>query len=670
MKTAKIFLLLLLMPLVGFCQMKPVKLTCVLINDDGSVLLNWYPYYSSPDFARYEVYYSNNLTTPFLKVAEITNLSTVSYLHPIGVSGGQAAHYFVKTAAFSGQEINSDTLSAMLLQASVQQQQRNILSWNAIKTPLPPTASHNYQIFRKYGNLSWDLIDSTPNLTYVDSIYSCSVVNYRIVLMDSACQSSSTTAIVPQDILQPATPRLDSVSVNSLGNVELGWSVSNAPDLAGYYIFNFFNGIWDTLAIINNTSTHFYTDLLANPLTTSAQYAVAAYDHCGNTSGDLGIPQSQKTILLNLPQPDVCLDKIELSWSAYINLPGQVSNYTVFIRENNDNFIPVSIVADTVYNYTHTGLEHNIVYSYYIRANSKNGTHSSSSPIQSLKVIKPGLPDYFYIANATVEKNRSIRLKLFPDSTANISHYELMRAQKAEGPYISIKSFEPPAKQITVYDSSVNVGRFAYYYQFYVYDSCGNLSTFSNLFNTILLKNSESETSMFEWNITKGFDAENGAFEVYRLEGDSLILLAILPPDNLSFTDPDFVPANFEETRYYQVAGVENPGNKYGFKEKTWSNILAFEPEFQFYLPNAFTPTHESNKIFKPIALAYTEKDYYMAIFNRFGQRIFETTDFHEGWNGKHNGRLVNSGPYAYYIRVLSKSGKYHIKTGLIILLD
>lgn len=670
MKALKILGILLWLTLPAFGQMKPVKFTCLLINDDESVLLNWYPQYGNVDFARYEVYHSVNKTSPYIKIADVNNIAAVSYLHTAGVSGNQTAHYFIKTVAFTGSSINSDTLSAMMLVAASQQQRTNVLSWNSIKDPLPVTARPFYHIFRKYGNSSWVLIDSTQNTQFKDSIYTCLPTSYRIVLMDSACQSSSTVAPVPRDIIQPASPVLDSVSVAQNGTVILGWTSSSAPDLAGYYVFHYINNIWDTLANIQDPQATTFTELTLAALNNPLQYAVASYDHCGNTSGDLGIPQTQKTIYLETPQANVCNDKVNLSWTEYINLPSGISTYDVYIRENNDEFQLKAQLPGTITSFSHTNLEHNVLYSYFIRVRGNDGVHTASSPIQSFKVVKPGLPGYFYIPSVTVEENRYVKIKLYPDSLTSITKFDLMRAENASGTYSLIKSFLPPAKVLSFNDSTAVVNRKHYFYQFYVYDSCGNLSVFSNLINTILLQSSKDDVTLLEWNFLKGFDAETESYEVYRKEGDSLILLDILSPDVLQYRDPELSSGTIEETRYYQIAAVENNGNQYGFKEKSWSNVLAIEPEFRLFFPNAFTPARDNNQIFKPISIAYSESNFYMAIFNRFGQKIFETTDFNQGWDGKHKGNLVHSGPYAYYVRILSKKGKYYEKTGLVILLD
>ncbi|MFZ4414002.1 MAG: gliding motility-associated C-terminal domain-containing protein [Bacteroidales bacterium] len=69
------------------------------------------------------------------------------------------------------------------------------------------------------------------------------------------------------------------------------------------------------------------------------------------------------------------------------------------------------------------------------------------------------------------------------------------------------------------------------------------------------------------------------------------------------------------------------------------------------YFPNAFVP-EGINKIFKPKGDFSSATEYYFAVFNRWGQLLFETKDFEQGWNGICDGVALQSGVYVYYIRV------------------
>jgi gliding motility-associated-like protein len=66
------------------------------------------------------------------------------------------------------------------------------------------------------------------------------------------------------------------------------------------------------------------------------------------------------------------------------------------------------------------------------------------------------------------------------------------------------------------------------------------------------------------------------------------------------------------------------------------------------YIPNIFSPNADGiNDIFFVNATAV--KDFYMVIFNRWGEKVFETTDINAGWNGTFNGKLLEPGVYVYH---------------------
>ncbi|MEZ4948236.1 MAG: gliding motility-associated C-terminal domain-containing protein [Saprospiraceae bacterium] len=50
-------------------------------------------------------------------------------------------------------------------------------------------------------------------------------------------------------------------------------------------------------------------------------------------------------------------------------------------------------------------------------------------------------------------------------------------------------------------------------------------------------------------------------------------------------------------------------------------------------------------------ARAPESTDYYFAIYNRWGELVFETNDPNIGWDGVFNGQAVNADVYGYFVR-------------------
>lgn len=66
------------------------------------------------------------------------------------------------------------------------------------------------------------------------------------------------------------------------------------------------------------------------------------------------------------------------------------------------------------------------------------------------------------------------------------------------------------------------------------------------------------------------------------------------------------------------------------------------------YFPNSFTPNNDGlNDIFKPI-ISKPLTQYYFAIYNRLGQKIFETNNQELGWDGNLKGIRQNTGSFIW----------------------
>jgi gliding motility-associated-like protein len=86
------------------------------------------------------------------------------------------------------------------------------------------------------------------------------------------------------------------------------------------------------------------------------------------------------------------------------------------------------------------------------------------------------------------------------------------------------------------------------------------------------------------------------------------------------------------------------------------------------FIPNSFTPNGDGhNDQFKVYANNVTEMR--MMIFNQWGQKIFETTDIANGWDGTLSGKPQPSGVYMYVCRLVLTSGEIVEKKGSINLL-
>jgi gliding motility-associated-like protein len=68
------------------------------------------------------------------------------------------------------------------------------------------------------------------------------------------------------------------------------------------------------------------------------------------------------------------------------------------------------------------------------------------------------------------------------------------------------------------------------------------------------------------------------------------------------------------------------------------------------YLPTAFTPNGDGiNDYFKPVS-SEPLSEYQLIIFDRWGEVVFESTDFEQGWDGRFKGEFVVTNVYSWKV--------------------
>lgn len=144
----------------------------------------------------------------------------------------------------------------------------------------------------------------------------------------------------------------------------------------------------------------------------------------------------------------------------------------------------------------------------------------------------------------------------------------------------------------------------------------------------------------------------------------------------LTIENEDNVPVNFTAipepywlfTGWQSVAGTPiNPNltaDQVSASFNTTDTIIAnFTKEpFLYYVPNTFSPNDDNlNEVFIPVLNAYDPSDYYFAIYDRWGVRIFETNNPEKGWNGTYDGNgshYVENDAYVWKLRVKPIGGR------------
>ena len=85
----------------------------------------------------------------------------------------------------------------------------------------------------------------------------------------------------------------------------------------------------------------------------------------------------------------------------------------------------------------------------------------------------------------------------------------------------------------------------------------------------------------------------------------------------------------------------------------------------QIFVPTAFAPKGK-NKIWLPVTHFVDKSEYTVTVFNRWGNKLFETHDDTKGWDGANALNDV----YVYLITYKNSRGEYKELKGSVLLFD
>ncbi len=142
-----------------------------------------------------------------------------------------------------------------------------------------------------------------------------------------------------------------------------------------------------------------------------------------------------------------------------------------------------------------------------------------------------------------------------------------------------------------------------------------------------------------------------------------------------------------EQNPIYQYTSVgEFPitliaNNQYNCPDTlTHSTYMTVEAKGDISFPNAFVPSASGsnggyfnsnvmdNSVFYPISIGINE--YHLVIYNRWGEKVFETFDVNQGWDGYYRGELSAQDVYVWKADVIMVSGESKVFAGDVTLIQ
>jgi len=132
----------------------------------------------------------------------------------------------------------------------------------------------------------------------------------------------------------------------------------------------------------------------------------------------------------------------------------------------------------------------------------------------------------------------------------------------------------------------------------------------------------------------------------------------ILPCSNC----PHPLVAPLKDTWYYITITDKN-----GCTAKD-SVLIEVLTDFSLFVPNLFSPNGDGLNDFAKV-YAKGAENVTFAIYNRWGEKVFETFNIDEGWDGRFKDKDLNPAVFAYYVKVEYLNGQFIQQKGNITLL-
>ena len=147
---------------------------------------------------------------------------------------------------------------------------------------------------------------------------------------------------------------------------------------------------------------------------------------------------------------------------------------------------------------------------------------------------------------------------------------------------------------------------------------------------------------------------------------------AICPPEKIIASPGIFDSYLWQDGSTQNTYVITVPGtysvtvsNSCGVKT---DNIIVADKGCYYYFPNVFSPNSDNkNDYFKILSTAGIS-DFHLMIYDRWGEKVFETNDIYKGWDGMYKNHPATVGNYVWY-STFQKDGRKTGISGNVILL-
>jgi hypothetical protein len=484
---------------------------------------------------------------------------------------------------------------------------------------------------------------------------------FAMVILTVLISASRPGPLAGQDVTQPLSPQLDIVTVDpATGFAVLYWLPSSSPDVGSYVVYTYSGGTASAIDTIRSPFVTEYTHTASAARYRSVTYVVAAMDSSLNISP---LSNSLSTVWL-ATEADICTGTIAVTWTPYENQYHPGTGYELRIVSGGGTMIPPVILSSSDTHYLFSGYAPETEYCFYVTA-IENGSTLSASNSACLTTGSEAAPRWVNIDAIEVERTGLVITASY-DPATDMTDYSLSRYKPSSGVWEETAVTTGAGGKISFDIPGADTSSISRY-RVSALNSCGLASAISEPAENMVLLSSVAGTNIvLQWNRPGRGGTE--LFSVWRDTGDGLLEVAtgltdtVWSDDYTEFAGDISGPAvAYRVTAVSQSAPADAPRHS--------SSATVIEASENIFVPNAFTPgIPGENAIFRP-EFPFMPENYDFRVWSRTGVLLFHTTDYSEGWDGRHMGDPVIPGVYLWGLKLKTPSGKTEIRNGTVTIL-
>ncbi len=478
----------------------------------------------------------------------------------------------------------------------------------------------------------------------------------------------SLLAVMPalhgqQDSILPAVPVPESVTVDPYtGSSTIRWIPSVSTDVERYIIYAS-DILYGFLAIDSVAASHIPEYVHANSFARYRRtgYSIAARDSSGNRS-----PMSEPLWTVYLAAGnDSCNSRINLSWTPHENVNHPSDSYELWVSVAEEPVAQYLTLPKTDTSYIFRDYLPGTRYCFFITATDEEALFPSSSNRQCITTGIETAPAWLSLVALSVEAGGLVVTGSY-DRESTMDDFILLRYDAGTSSWSQCGTASGFDGSVSFVLSDADTSRVTPY-ALAVLNSCGIPADSSLPGRNIVLTSVKRGTlANLQWN-RPGLSS-SPLFSVWRDRGYGWEETASGLSDTLWSEDLSLFAEGVTSPYVAYYVAASHAGSPPGTPPSR-SNVTLVPLTRETYMPNAFTPDGDGlNDLFMP-ALSFLPEGYEFSIYTRSGVLLFRTTDHGEGWNGRHNGRLMPSGVYLWSLRLMTPAGQTEVQRGTVTIL-